>query len=137
MDDETRKQEASRLSAKLSEINVSKFAREFNVPGGGSMVYQHATGRRAISLKAGLAYAKGLGCPLEEISPRLALLAQNVRNSTENVQLHSRMLTEREHQVLDLFAGLTARQQAEEIRRLVEAKERNDELRKELAKEFL
>ena len=135
MDDQTRLQEAANLNALIKDLNWAKFARDFSVPGGASMIYQHATGRRAISLNAGLAYAKGLGCALESISPRLAELAQSVRNSTEDIPLQARTLTPQDHALLDLFAGLTPKQRAEEIRRLVEAKEHNDALREELAKQ--
>ena len=93
MDDQTRQQEAANLNALIKDLNWAKFARDFSVPGGASMIYQHATGRRAISLNAGLAYAKGLGCALESISPRLAQLAQSVRNSTEDIPLQARTLT--------------------------------------------
>ncbi|MGV0953861.1 MAG: hypothetical protein ACOYBR_06075 [Fluviibacter sp.] len=135
MDEQTRLQEAANLSSRIKDLNLAKFAREFQVPGGASMIYQHASGRRAISLKAGLAYAKGLSCALDEISPRLALLAQTVRNSTEDIPLQARTLSQQDHMLLDLFAGLTPSQRAEEIRRLVEAKEHNDELKEELARQ--
>lgn len=135
MDEQTRLQEAANLSSRIKDLNLAKFAREFQVPGGASMIYQHASGRRAISLKAGLAYAKGLNCALDEISPRLALLAQTVRNSTEDIPLQARTLSQQDHMLLDLFAGLTPSQRAEEIRRLVEAKEHNDELKEELARQ--
>ncbi|MGV0999548.1 MAG: hypothetical protein ACOYBQ_09500 [Fluviibacter sp.] len=135
MDEQTRLQEAANLSSRIKDLNLAKFAREFQVPGGACMIYQHASGRRAISLKAGLAYAKGLSCALDEISPRLALLAQTVRNSTEDIPLQARTLSQQDHMLLDLFAGLTPSQRAEEIRRLVEAKEHNDELKEELARQ--
>ena len=76
-----------------------------------------------------------MGCALESISPRLASLAQSVRNSTEDIPLQARTLTPQDHILLDLFAGLTPKQRAEEIRRLVEAKEHNDALKEELAKQ--
>ncbi len=135
MDDQIRQQEATNLNTLIKNLNWAKFARDFAVPGGASMIYQHATGRRTISLNAGLAYAKGLGCALEAISPRLALLAQSVRNSTEEIPLQSRTLSPQDHILLDLFAGLTPKQRAEEIRRLVEAKEHNDALKEELAQQ--
>lgn len=136
MDDQTRIQEAANLSARIKDLKLAKFARDFQVPGGASMIYQHATGRRAISLKAGLAYAKGLSCALEEISPRLAMLAQDVRNSTEDIPLQVRTLTSQEEILLDLFAGLTPSQRTEEIRRLGEAKEHNDALKEELVRQI-
>lgn len=39
------------------------------------MIYQNITGRRPISMEAAMAYARGFGCSLEEISPRLAVEA--------------------------------------------------------------
>ena len=46
MDDQTRQQEAANLNALIKDLNWAKFARDFSVPGGSSMIYQHATGRR-------------------------------------------------------------------------------------------
>ena len=135
MDEQTRLQEAANLHALIKDLKWTKFARDFAVPGGASMIYQHTTGRRPISLKAGLAYARGLGCALESISPRLAQLAQSVRDSTEDVPIQTRTLTRQEHILLDLFAGLTPKQQNEEIRKLAVAKEHNDDLREELARQ--
>ena len=54
-------------------MGQAKFARQFDVPGGASIVNQHIKGHRPISQKAAIAYAKGFGCPLVEISPRIAL----------------------------------------------------------------
>jgi hypothetical protein len=68
----TTDEEAERLAARFAGKNRAKFARDFGVPGGQVMIYQHITGRRPIGLDAAEAYAKGFGCPLEEISPRLA-----------------------------------------------------------------
>ncbi len=65
-------EEATHLAERFSKLNRAKFAEEFKVPGGQSMVYQHITGRRPMSMEAAQAYARGFGCPLEEISPRLA-----------------------------------------------------------------
>lgn len=65
-------EEARRLASKFKNVNRAEFARLHGVPGGQAMVYQHITGRRPISLEAAKAYAKGFGCPLDEISPRLA-----------------------------------------------------------------
>jgi SOS-response transcriptional repressor LexA len=47
------------------------FAEKAGIPGGSSMVSQHQSGNRPISLEAGIAYAKGLKVSLLEISPRL------------------------------------------------------------------
>lgn len=64
--------EAENLGDKFRGINQSEFAKNFKVPGGPSMISQHIKGLSPISLEAALAYSKGFGCPLEEISPRLA-----------------------------------------------------------------
>lgn len=65
--------------AKLkSEQGISRasFARDNKFPGGDALIYQHIDGRRRISMEAALIYAKGFGCTLEEISPRLAAEAR-------------------------------------------------------------
>lgn len=67
----TYKQEADNLAAKFEGKNKAKFARENKIRGGASMLSQHVSGNRPISLEAAIAYAKGFGCSLAEISPRL------------------------------------------------------------------
>ena len=65
-------QEAERLRARFADINKAAFARDNKVPGGASMISQHISGHRPMSLAAATAYAIGFGVPLSEISPRLA-----------------------------------------------------------------
>lgn len=70
-------EEAERLrrrfaAAKSQGIGQASFARDNAVPGGASMLSQHLSGNRPISLEAAAAYARGFGCSLAEISPRLA-----------------------------------------------------------------
>lgn len=73
----TTEEEASRLKQRFAEakaqgIGQAQFARDHSVPGGPSMVNQHISGNRPISMEAAGAYAKGFGCSLADISPRLA-----------------------------------------------------------------
>ena len=69
----TQEQEAANLSRLFEGVrNKAAFAREFNIPGGASMLSQHCSGHRPMSLEAATAYAKGFGCSIEQISPRLA-----------------------------------------------------------------
>lgn len=68
----TEQEEAERLRERFTGVNRAEFARLYGVPGGAAMIYQHITGRRPISIEAAQAYAKGFGCRLEDISPRLA-----------------------------------------------------------------
>lgn len=69
----TTAQEAERLRARFEAVdNKAEFARKHNVPGGASMLSQHLSGHRPMSLAAATAYAAGFGVSLEEISPRLA-----------------------------------------------------------------
>lgn len=75
--------EASALKERFQGVNRSKFAREFNVPGGQAMVYQHINAIKPISLEAGLAYAKGFKVPLSKISERLAKSAQKAATFLE------------------------------------------------------
>ncbi len=53
-------------------IGQAEFARANALPGGPSMVTQHLKEHRPINLAAAKAYARGFGCSLAEISPRLA-----------------------------------------------------------------
>lgn len=64
--------EAENLNRLFEGVNRAKFARDYDVPGGQSMIYQHIRGMRPISLDAAKAYARGFSVPLSEISARLA-----------------------------------------------------------------
>jgi hypothetical protein len=67
--------ESKKLAERFVGVNRAAFAREFKVPGGADMVYQHVHGMRPISMEAAMSYARGFGVPLGEISPRQAKLA--------------------------------------------------------------
>lgn len=75
----TTEEEAERLGKRFAALKQekgtgqAKFARDYSVPGGPSIVNQHIKGHRPISMAAAISYAKGFGCPLAEISPRIAL----------------------------------------------------------------
>lgn len=69
----TIEEEAAKLRARFQGVNRAAFARDHQLKGGQAMIYQHITGRRPMSLDAAMAYAKGFDCPLDQISPRLAL----------------------------------------------------------------
>jgi len=77
------REEAENLGRRFSGINKAKFARDHKVRGGASMISQHISGNRPISLDAAVAYARGLGCTLAEISPRLDLEIKKAKNLTE------------------------------------------------------
>lgn len=65
--------DAERLKELFKGVrNRAKFAKEFKVPGGSSMIWQHLSGTRPISLEAAQAYMRGFNCSLEDISPELA-----------------------------------------------------------------
>ncbi|CAN7341682.1 LexA family transcriptional regulator [Acidovorax sp. LjRoot74] len=76
--DQIAQEEGARLALLLGARSKAQFARDFGVPGGPSMVSQHLSGHRPISLKAAVAYARGLGVPVEAFSPRLALQINSV-----------------------------------------------------------
>ncbi len=132
MDNSARHQEAINLKSRLEGINLSKLARDFKSPGGPSMIYQHASGRRPMNLPAALAYAHAFNCSLEDISPRLAKLTESAQLSNT---LKTRTITPQDQALLDIFAGLTPKQREEEIQRLTKVKELNDAIRAELLKE--
>lgn len=66
--------DGERIKALMSGRNKAAFAREFGVPGGPSMISQHISGHRPVSVEAALAYARGFGVSLEQISPLAAAL---------------------------------------------------------------
>lgn len=74
----TQEEEANRLRERFDALKSEKgigqaeFARVNNVPGGPSLLSQHIKNRRPINLEAATSYAKGFGCSIGEISPRLA-----------------------------------------------------------------
>lgn len=58
--------------------NRAAFAREYAVPGGQAMVYQHLKMLRPVGLDAAVAYAKGFHVSLSAISPTLAAKVEEV-----------------------------------------------------------
>jgi len=78
----TKEQEAKNLSHLFEGVsNKAAFAREFKVPGGASMLSQHCSGHRPMSLEAAIAYAKGFKCSIAQISPRLAVEVHEASNT--------------------------------------------------------
>lgn len=61
--------EGEMLARRFEGVNKAAFAREYAVPGLDAMIYQNIKGIKPISRKAAVAYAKGFGCSVEEISP--------------------------------------------------------------------
>lgn len=70
-------EEAKRLTARFTGVNRAEFARTHSVPGGAAMIYQHLQGMRPINMEQAIAYARGFGVPLAEISPRWAKVAMD------------------------------------------------------------
>jgi hypothetical protein len=65
--------EARALKARFEVVrNRAAFARDFKVPGGQAMIYQHIKGLKPISMAAAVAYMRGFQCSLADISPALA-----------------------------------------------------------------
>lgn len=90
MNDWTPEEEAARLKARFLGVNQAAFAREHNVPGKASMVSQHIHGLRPINLESAIAYARGFGVPLEEISPRLARQARDATATVQGVAVEAK-----------------------------------------------
>lgn len=80
----TKDQEAEALKRRFEALKRDKgisraaFARTAGIKGGDSMINQHITGHRPLSKDAAIAYAKGFGCSLHDISPRLASEAEDL-----------------------------------------------------------
>jgi hypothetical protein len=72
MDKQMMDLEARNLEERFRSVNQAEFARRFGVPGGASMISQHIKARRPINMGHALAYARGFGVSLADISPRLA-----------------------------------------------------------------
>lgn len=73
----TPEEEAMHLHARFNGLKTrgigqAEFARKHQIAGGSSMLSQHIKGRRPLDIKAATAYAKGFGCSIKDISPRLA-----------------------------------------------------------------
>ena len=73
----TAAQEAQNLAKRFADlkqkgVSQAQFCRDNDVPGGANFLNQHIKGRRQIGIDSALVYARGLGCTLEDISPRLA-----------------------------------------------------------------
>lgn len=65
--------EVSWLRKQFAKIpNKAKWAREHDLKGGASMLSQHLSGNRPLSLEAAVTYAAGFGVPLATVSKRLA-----------------------------------------------------------------
>jgi len=109
----TTEQEAANLKRLLAGVkSKGEFARRWNVPGGASMMSQHQSGHRPIGLDAAIAYAKGLGVSLEEISPRLAKKVTSVATS-DNASYQEITKPDRLSGALELVAS--AMQQADDL----------------------
>lgn len=76
----TKDEEVQHLQKRFDKIKATRkisqaaFARDYGMPGGASMITQHLKSTRPINLEHAMVYAKGFGCALGDISPRLAKL---------------------------------------------------------------
>lgn len=104
----TIEEEAERLAKRFHGLNRAAFARDYGVSGGQSMIYQHITGRRPISLEAAQSYARGFSCSLADISPRLAEEAKKAALSLGEIEFENEevTLTDEQKRVLALVSGI-------------------------------
>lgn len=83
----TTEEEAANLAALFAAVdNKAAFARTHNVPGGASMLSQHISGHRPMSMEAAVAYAHGLGIPIEKVSPRIAKQIADYSKLISNIE---------------------------------------------------
>lgn len=82
MSDTQQEKESKALGGLLDQLKSEKgvtkavFAKRHKIPGGASMISQHLSGHRPISLDQAIAYVSGLNkegvaCTIRDISPRL------------------------------------------------------------------
>lgn len=96
----------------------STFAKREGIPGGASMVSQHLSGHRPISLEAAIAYARGFQCRVEDISPTAAALIREgaaLLDATAAPQPASRALSPNAEYLAGVLDKLTERQQEQII----------------------
>lgn len=98
--------EAENLKRLMEGRNRAEFARDYKIPGGQSMIYQHITGRKPISLECAVAYAIGLGRPLVDISPRLAALVDKIPTITTDSAHHVSEPPGRDYHIAALLAAV-------------------------------
>lgn len=65
-------EEAERLAKRFAGVNQAQFGLRHGISP--AMISHNLSMRRPISLEGAMAYARGFGVPLDEISPRLAKL---------------------------------------------------------------
>jgi hypothetical protein len=65
-------QRLAQLLARHGVTNKSEFARQHRLKGGPSMLSQHLSGNRPISLDAAVVYCTALRVSLEDVSPSMA-----------------------------------------------------------------
>lgn len=76
--------DGARLARLLGARNRAAFARDHDIKGGGSMISQHISGNRPISLEAAIAYARGFGVKLDDVSPEAAALVRETFDVLDN-----------------------------------------------------
>lgn len=91
-----------RLKAETG-MSRAAFAVKHGIPGGDAMIYQHIVGLKPISMDAGIAYAKGFGVSLSDISPRLDGEASKVAASHQ-------FLSHAQNDALNLISTMTGEQ---------------------------
>lgn len=75
----------STLFAQRAHMSQRAFGEKHKL-GSASMVWQYLHGRRALSLKAGCRFARGLGVDLAQFSPRLAVELQEVLEASNPLE---------------------------------------------------
>lgn len=66
--------------AQNTGLSQAAFAKQTKMPGGTSMISQHKSNHRPISLEHAVAYMAGFGCKLSDLSPTLAQSVGNIES---------------------------------------------------------
>lgn len=119
------KTEAENLAERFMGVNRAKFARDFDVPGKGAMIYQHITGMKPISIECAIAYARGFNCSIAEISPsvaeRLAKIPAIFSEQTINAPTNITPLKPPPEPLIAELLGLAQRMSPDGLQRLIGA----------------
>lgn len=127
----TQEEESRRLDERFEPLRadrgaLAKFARDFDVPGGPSMISQNCSGNRPISLEAAIAYARGFRVKLEDISPRWARVVEAALNAERPATgdggsgSDGGVVTDEEWRLFQAFKHLKPEEQKEALRHVEE-----------------
>lgn len=93
------------IDKKEPRLTQGQFGLDYELGSQGA-VWQFLQGRTPLSLKAARGFARGLGCRIEDFSPRLAKQVSDLAPYVDDQGLDLARLTRNEFQLIQLYRGL-------------------------------